>query len=178
MKVFSVQETTRGIYGVATVINRGTFLKYEEAKKLFRKLVDLAMAQDSLYSQAVNNRGYATFGLTSASWGTGDGRFHQFNLIESTIGITTTFDELSKQKTPSAKSPFEKRLDKQVNSVWTRRPTDETEATANMLYNSGEFIIVFQCNDLSRTVATSVPFGASAYNNITTAINNIIKEEY
>lgn len=106
------------------------------------------------------------------------GIYHDIKLECVSVDVPTTFDELSKSKVTSRQaqsdkfqSPFEKRLNKQVEG-------SKTEATANMLYNSGEFIIVFQCDDPSRTVATSLPFDASSYNNLTEAIKNIIKEDY
>lgn len=183
MKLYTVNETIyRPDTGLHTE-NLITTLSLKEAMREFNNRRLESEEQDPIWDMAektINDpNGHFYYEAK--------GIYHDIKLECVSVDITTTYDELLKAKVTSRQtqsdkfeSPFEKRLNKQVNSVWSRRQVygSKTEATADMIYNSGEFIIVFQCDDPSRTVATSLPFDASSYNNITTAIKNIIKENY
>lgn len=183
MKLYTVNETIyRPDTGLHTE-NLITTLSRKEAMREFDNRRLKCIENDLLYQIAkgriYNPEGYFYYEAK--------GIHHKIKLECVSVDVSTTYDELLKSnvtmrqtQSDKFKSPFEKRLNKQVNSVWSRRQVygSKTEATANMLYNSGEFIIVFQCDDPSRTVATSLPFDAVSYKNIIMAIDDYINEGY
>lgn len=185
MKVFYVQETIKGIDGVANVTNRGTFLKYDDAQRLFARLVKFGELKDPLFIRAVNHGGFATYSNGRASWGTHDGELHQFDLIESYIDIPTVYDELKADGLTSddtQKADFETRFEHDLGELVreaNEKSYDKNDSTLeDMLYNSGEFSIVFQCEDKSKVFSTSLPYEAESFNQIVEALRAFARNCY
>lgn len=176
MKLYTVNETIYNPNKGISTKNLITTLSWREAMRVFDDRLFEAEKYNPIWNDPDCHIHYEAEGI-----------YYDIKSESVSVDVPTTFDELSEAKVTSRQiqsakflSPFEKRLNKQVCSVWSSRQVEgsKTEATANMIYNSGEFIIVFQCDDRSRTVATSIPYEAESYNQITDAIRNFIKNCY
>lgn len=186
MKVFSVQEIKKSPSGVANVKVRRMFFDDKKAREFYDKIVKEAMQKDWLYSHILqgSNHGFVTLGLGRSAWGTHDGALHQFDIIVQYIDVPTVYEDCTKAKLTTEdvqKDDFESRFEHELGRTIIESNDKSVEGDStleNMLYNSGEFTIVFQCDDLSRTVATCLPYEAESYNQIVEAIRNFIKDCY
>ena len=186
MKVFSVQEIEKSSSGVAGIKIRGTFFDDKKAREFYNKIVKEAMQKDWLYSHILqgSNHGFITLGLGRSAWGTHDGALHQFDLIVQSIDVPTVYEDCTKAKLTTEdvrKGDFESRFEHELGNIIiesNEKSVEGDESLENMLYNSGEFTIVFQCDDPSKTVATCLPYEAESYNQIVEAIRTFIKDCY
>ena len=155
MKFYSIQQTTISNYGDMSIVNRGDYLDYNQAKRQFDKY------------KASNTKDDV-----------------KFDIVEHVVDVQTVFEEYQKRHLTSEdvnKSGFESRFEESLGKVIIEsndKAVKGDSALEDMLYNSGEFTIVFQCDDPTKTFATCLPYEAESYNNLVEAIRNFIKNSY
>ena len=156
MKFYSIQQTIISNYGNISIVNCGDYLDYDQAKQRLDILYKVSNIQDNI----------------------------RYDIVEHTVNIPTMFEECEELNLTSEdthKDGFESRFERDLGKIIIESNDKAVEGDSSledMLYNSGEFTIVFQCDDPTKTVATCLPYEAESYNNLVEAIRNFIKNSY
>lgn len=109
---------------------------------------------------------------------------YRLEIVENAADVQTVFEECQKcnlTNEDTHKDGFESRFEHNLGKVIIESNNKAVEGDStleDMLYNSGEFTIVFQCDDPTKTVATCLPYEAESYNQLVEAIRNFIKNSY
>lgn len=102
---------------------------------------------------------------------------YRLEMVKNIVDVPTLYEECQKHNLTGEdvrKPGFESRFEHELGKVLT----ESNDRVIDMLYNSGEFTIVFQCDDPNKTIATCLPFEAESHNQLVEAIRNFIKNSY